>query len=323
MSKKPLISIIIPVAPEAGYVTTVSRIRKSTIPKNQYEVIIVFGNQPSVQRNEAVKKSRGDIIYFLDNDSMPDKGNLKRIIQFFRTHKKAAILGGPSLSAHDSTSFEQQAGMALGSFFGSAQSKARYSQTGKARPASEMELILCNMAVKKNIFLKAGMFNKNLYPNEENELINRIKDLVYEVWYDPEFVVYRHHRKNIFQFMKQIFTYGRGRADQFFAQKGKGTVFPIISLGFVIYLLFFSGFISLPLWSYIILNLSFSFYMMVQAGKVLLYLPFLFFIIHSFYGLGFLSGLFLKAALLIQGRSFRTAPKKSIWYRIQWIKDRV
>lgn len=289
------ISVIIPVAPYEKCKVPVKKIRKSKFVK---DVIIVTGNQPSFQRNEAVKIAKGEIIYFLDNDSIPEFDNFEKIVNFFKTHNKAAVLGGPSLSPKIEKKFPYAVGIAFSSFLGTAFSSARYAPKGKLRKSSELELILCNMAFRKNIFIKSGMFNTSLYPNEENELLNRISEAGYEIWYMPDLIVYRSHRANIFKFIKQIFTYGRGRGNQFLIEKKKMPLFPLASLLFDIYIIL-SILKILPellLLIYFSIIFLFSIYKAILHRKIflILYLPVIFFIIHSLYGLGFIYGLFKK-----------------------------
>jgi len=310
MSSTPKISVIIPVAKNESYTKAIKAIRKCDFSKSQIEIIVVKGNQPSVQRNEAVKKARAPIIYFLDNDSIPDKLNFKRIIQFFKTHKDAAVIGGPSLSPASEKGFSYAVGIALGSFWGTAQSSARYSKKGKLRISSELELILCNMAIRKKIFIKAGMFNEKLYPNEENELLNRIKKMKYEIWYDPNLVVFRSHRKTFTQFIKQIFTYGRGRTDQIFVDLKNITLFPLLSLGLDVYLFLLPLVNKIPFITYFTFLLFITLYKMLEYKRFIPYLLIIYFTIHTIYGIGFLYGIITNLFHLKQ-------KQKTIWYKIK------
>ena len=293
---KEKISVIIPVLDFKE-----CRVPVEVIKNNKYieEIIIVKGKQPSIQRNEATKIARGEILYFLDNDSIPDLNNFERMIKFFELHKDASVIGGPSLMSEDDKGFSFAVGTALSSFLGSAFSSARYNSKGNERLSDEKELILCNMAFKKKIFKEFGMFNTNLYPNEENELLNRIKKNDGEIWYLPNLVVYRGHRRNIFALIKQIFRYGRGRAEEFFIDK-KFPLFAVISLFFDLFLCFsiinFSFLSKIILIFYLTILILFSFYKTLSKKKIflLIYLPIIFFIIHSIYGIGFLWGVIKK-----------------------------
>jgi len=277
------------------------------------EIIVVRGNQPSLQRNKAVQKAKGEIIYFLDNDSFVAPSNLKRIIDFFNNHPQAAVSGGPSLVSKNEKFFGINIATALSSFFGSAKSYARYNPVGKLRKTTETELILCNMAFKKDIFIKSGMFNEQLYPNEENELLNRIKDMGYEIWYDPELVVYRHHRENIPLFIKQIFNYGRGRAEQTLTGIKNLTLFPIVSLGFDIYLILIFILPKFFFLFYLALNLLFTTIYSFKKRSVLYTLPIIYLIIHTFYGIGFFYG-------IVKNIIKPAKSNKKVWFELEIIK---
>ncbi len=311
MKKK--ISIIIPVKDGENFTDTIDAIKKANYNLNKVEIFIVSGNNPSLQRNEAVKKSVGDIIYFLDNDSKISPENLNLIEKFFKEYPDAGCIGGPSLPLENDSFWQKALSIALGSFFGSSFSRARYTKIGKIRKSSELELILCNMAFKKETFIKNGMFNPNLYPNEENELLNKLKKNKDNIYYIPELIVYRSHRKNLIYFIKQIFRYGRGRAEQTFINIKNLTLFPLISLLFDLYILFLlitnpkNSYLLLPFFLYIILNIFISFYKAIYSKNIFYFsiLPFIYFIIHTVYGIGFFYG-------IIKSIFFKKKDKK--WY---------
>ena len=178
------------------------------------EVLAVSGNQPSVQRNRAVREAGGEYIYFLDNDSEPAPDCLARIADFFAGHKEAAIYGGPSLTPATDSRAQKAFGHVLGSFIGTAFMSARYRPAGTLRPTTDRELILCNLAFRRSVFLELGGFDEKLYPNEENDLMDRTRLAGYGLWYDPELVVRRSQRPGLAAFIRQLFGYGRGRAEQ-------------------------------------------------------------------------------------------------------------
>ena len=62
------ISIIIPVKP-GGTVRALNYLQRLAYPPEKIEVIVAEGTQPSRQRNEAARRSSGEILYFLDDDS--------------------------------------------------------------------------------------------------------------------------------------------------------------------------------------------------------------------------------------------------------------
>lgn len=311
-------SIIIPVAKDENYSSIKEAIKKIIYPKNKIEIIIIFGNQPSKQRNIAAQKAKGDILYFLDNDSTPSKENLNILNTIFQNPDNV-IAGGPSLSKNNDSSFQKTVGNAFGSFIGSAQSRSRYNTIGDQRESNELELILCNMAIRRKTFQKLKGFNPKLYPNEENELINRVKKEKGHILYDPTLKVFRSHRKNLLLFIKQIFIYGRGRGEQVYLNISDLTLFPIISLGFNIYLIlliFYTNiYFFIPAFIYLFIISLASLYISINQKKIISFflLPVIFFLTHFCYGTGFLFGL-IKFLFKIQKR------KEKFWYQLKWLK---
>ena len=123
MKKNKEFTIIIPVSKDENCEKSIFAIKKLDYNSNKIEVIFIKGNHPAKQRNIAADQANGEIIYFLDNDSQPDKNNLNILHQFFKENKKAIIAGGPSLTKDNDTVFQKSIGCVLGSLLGSAVSR--------------------------------------------------------------------------------------------------------------------------------------------------------------------------------------------------------
>ncbi|HXC65072.1 MAG TPA: glycosyl transferase family 2, partial [bacterium] len=102
----------------------------------------------------------------------------------------------------------------LGSWAGSMASQARYRAVGPRRACGEKELILCNLLLSREIFLGNGGFREDLYPNEENELFNRLLAAGHRLAYEPAAAVRRPRRHSVGAWIRQSFRYGHGRARQ-------------------------------------------------------------------------------------------------------------
>lgn len=207
------VTIIIPVKP-GGAVRALERLRSSVeYPAERFEVLVAEGCQPSRQRNLAAAEARGEILYFLDDDSLTDPGFLRRAARHF-ADPTVAVVGGPSLTPETDSLFQRAAGIALASPLGGGGARNRYRRTGTARATSERELILCNLAFRRELFLAMGGLDERLYPNEENELMDRIAKSGLGLCHDPELAVYRSQRPTLRAFFRQFFGYGRGRGEQ-------------------------------------------------------------------------------------------------------------
>lgn len=289
----PLITIVIPVKPGLKP-DAIEAIKNLNYPKNKIELITVYGKNPSKQRNEAVKLAKGDIIYFLDNDSLPEKETLKKLIGHIKDD--VVLAGGPSIMPEDTPFRAFLFGKTLESFFSTGSSRARYKRIGKVRYSNEKEIILCNMVMKKDIFLQFGGLNERLYPNEENELMEKLKHSGLKMVYDPDAIVVRMPRKTFKSFIKQIFNYGRGRGEQTFFYPKSFSFFNFIPLCFVLYLLIalvFKDRMLVPLYIYFFVLFIDALIKFLKNRDIrFIFLPITTFLLHITYGIGLLYGLF-------------------------------
>ena len=291
-----MISFVVPVRSIEAESAVLDNLR----PAAGMEAVIAAGSNPSAQRNGAVKKVTGGIIYFVDDDSVVNKESILRAERFFESRPDAYILGGPALAPVGTGFLGRVFAGTLGSVWGSGMSASRYVKRGGMREAGEKELILCNLLVRKEVFEKAGFFREDLYPNEENEFINRAKKHGFKAVYDPEISVARAPRKAVSGFIKQCFRYGKGRAEQMRYGANAGDAANIIPALFLVYAavtpaaaLFYPAFLA-PWVLYAALNISFSAAAALKHGRIHSF--FAFFIafpaLHLSYGAGFMAGLF-------------------------------
>jgi hypothetical protein len=82
------------------------------------------------------------------------------------------------------------------------------------REAGEKDLILCNLMVCREAFLELGGFDPRLYPNEENEFLNRFNDSGRRAVYVPEADIRKTRMYNPGSFLWENFRNGRGRMEQ-------------------------------------------------------------------------------------------------------------
>ena len=67
----PPVTVVIPARPGQTEVNAVTASRQLDYPTDCLEIIVARGHHPSVQRNAALREARGELIYFLDDDSVP------------------------------------------------------------------------------------------------------------------------------------------------------------------------------------------------------------------------------------------------------------
>ena len=169
---------------------------------------------PSSKRNYGIRMAKGSIIAFTDCDCIVPSQWISKAVKHF-TDPSVAAVGGPNLT-HPKNNWRQRcSGNILSSKLGTGPMRARYTPVGETRTSSGLELILCNMCVRKSILEMLQGFNEQLFPNEENEFLYRIRKHDWtnnlKIIYDPTLHVYHHRRPLILQHCQQIFNYGVGR----------------------------------------------------------------------------------------------------------------
>ena len=232
----PSVTVIIPSRPDLSEVQAVTAARALDYPADRLEILLARGKQPSVQRNIALRAARGDLIYFLDDDSLSLPGNVRRAVEHFRD-PKVQMVGGPNLCPAAAPLLEQVFALVLASWLAFGPSRARYAKVGAVRATSEKELILCNMLARRDTMLRHGGFNEALYPNEENALMDNIQREGGKLLYDPELFVWRRPRRTLGAFARMLRTYGRGRAEQFRETPTLGSALNFVPPLFLVYLL--------------------------------------------------------------------------------------
>ena len=229
--KKPKFSIIIPVPKLNDYILkdTIPALKKQTY-KN-FELIIILNrlpakkslsspflklfpshphNTPSEKRNLGVKKSKGEILVFLDDDAYPDKNWLKNALSLFKNKNISAVCG-PGLTPPNDPLLAKVSGHFWSSYLGSGGAGTYRNLPQKTRPVDDYPSF--NFFVRKKDFLTAGNFDSRYWPGEDTKLCH---DLVYKlkkkIVYHPQVTVY-HHRRAIFKpHLKQLSRYAAMRA---------------------------------------------------------------------------------------------------------------
>ena len=312
-------SLVIPLAPERD-AEIIDSIKKIDYPKSEFHVIVVKGKNPSENRNKGAEKARGEIIAFLDDDAVLDEDYLKNAEEFFDRHKEIDVVGGPQLTPKDEKGFAKISGYALSSKFGAWKLSNRYSGKKEILDVDETALSSANLFCRKEVIEKVK-FDLKLFPGEDPKFIEDAKKQGFKIAYSPDIIVYHRRRPSIRDLIKQIFNYGKVRpAKEDFIETIKKPFFVIPSL-FLIYLISFLfsvminpsitgsvigagkrnvfslGFLWFaPLFVYCVLNLLFSLYDSTKNKdyKAILFLPFIYPIIHISYGAGMIYGYLKK-----------------------------
>lgn len=289
-------SVIIPVKP-GGHVRALKRLPAAGYPDNCLEIIVAEGCNPSRQRNRAAELAEGDVLYFLDDDSLTSPGFLHRAAAHF-ADPSVAVAGGPSLTPDSDSPLQHAFGMVFMSRFGGGGVRNRYRCHGGVRITGEHELILCNLSFRRSVFRDFGGFDERLYPNEENELMDRIAASGLHLIHDPDLAVERSQRRTVRAFVRQLYGYGRGRAEQTVIS-GRFKAVALIPPIFVLYLsclpFVHTAVLIWPFAVYGLLAVLWAIREGIRAQRFLsaTFLPVLFLLFHSAFGIGMICGFLL------------------------------
>jgi len=299
--------VVIAARPGQVEIRAVVAARELDYPGEKLEIIVARGKQPSVQRNAAMRAASGDLIYFLDDDSIPPPDNLRRAAGMF-ADPQVRMVGGPNICPDDAPFLEHVFALVHASWLAFGPSRARYSAVGAMRESGEKELILCNLIARRDAMLELGGFNEALYPNEENALMDELQKRGGKLIYDPGLIVHRRPRRTLKSFCRMLFNYGRGRAEQFRVYPTPGSAANLVPPLFCVYLavaLILGGFgmaaepwrllVWAPLAIYGILLLAQTVALVPLGGAAasVCAIP-LMLLTHVVYGIGFWRGLFTR-----------------------------
>ncbi len=206
-------SLIIPVPPEMEEPDVLVSLRQLNYPSDRLELLLAEGRLPPRQRNKAAAETHGEYLLFLDDDMRLDPEYLQRMVRLYRIGGCDA-LGGPSLPLAGKSAVEKAIAFTLGSWWGLGPLSSRYRKNPPRENATDRQLILCNQSIRRDLFIGSGGFDERLFPNEENELIDRMRRAGVRFGYHPDLAASRPVEPSLAAHWKKIFRYGQGRASQ-------------------------------------------------------------------------------------------------------------
>lgn len=269
--------------------------------KSNFSDIKVVKNQGKNQAsgwNTAIKNTIGDIIIRVDAHASIPENFISKNVETILSGED--ICGGarPSIIA-DNTKWKETLLIAETSMFGSSIASYRRQTNDKKYVNS-----LFHGAYRREVFEKCGGFNEHLGRTEDNELHYRMRTNGYKLCFSPEIISYQNIRNNLWSMLKQKFGNGKWIGLTIAEEPRCLSIFHFIPFVFVLAILgalalitFFG--IGLPLTLLLCMYFIANITMTVLAIKdkkfnyTYLTLPFIFFALHIFYGIGTLVGLIL------------------------------
>ncbi len=266
--------------------------------QNNHKNIILIDNYDQIVPNgfnRALSISKGDIIIRLDGHAFLNPDFICNCLSV-QEHSGADCVGGPTSHISDST-IGHHISIAQSSKFGAGGASFR---TGVEK--GKYVNTLAFGAYKRTVFFDNGAYDEELIRNQDEEFNFRLIQHGKKIWIDPTIKSTYFVRDSLVKLFKQYYQYG------FFKVRVIQKVKALISWRHLVpacfvFMIFFSILssiiindalpINLFFGIYFVINLAYSFYeSLKRKSGLLIYLPFVYFIMHLSYGIGFISGLF-------------------------------
>jgi len=230
----PFISIVIPTTGNVKFIKgLVESVNKLDYPKEKYELILIGDKETELlevntdrakkyginttlkyepyaagkKRNIGVDLAKGEIIAFTDDDTILKEDWLNNAVKHLNENTDYVGVGGPNFTPREGLPFAKAVGRIFGSKF---LFSFRYT-IGHAKPKEIEHNPTCNYILKKNVF-KTVQFHDTLWPGEDAEFDIRLIKNGFKILYAPDVVVWHHRRSRPLPFLKQMFNYGKTRA---------------------------------------------------------------------------------------------------------------
>lgn len=315
-----LISILIPTYNEIKYIRRcLESILNNDFPKENLEILIIDGGSSDgtievvndytkkykfikvltnprryqvFALNLGIKEAKGDIVIRMDAHTEYDMDYISKVVELLITRGVGSV-GGKQYAVGEGYVGKCIA-IALNSPFGVGNAKFRYSLK------EEFVDTVYLGAWYKRTLEEVGGFNEDWLVNEDYELNYRLRKKGYKILYSPEIRCKYYVRNSLKAFAKQYFRYGFWKVKTLTVYPDSLQVRQLVPPIFVLSLVFSIIFIILRIkLGFVVPGVYFAinfFYSVKEAlkreVKCVFLTPFVFFIMHFSWGIGFIIGLF-------------------------------
>jgi len=234
LETEPFVSIVIPTTGEVKFIRgLVESVAQIDYPKEKFELILI-GDEPTElldkhskkakdegiditveyepvpagqKRNIGTRIAKGSIIAFTDDDTILRDDWIRNGVKHLSENEKYVGVGGPNYTPREELPFAKAVGRIFGSKF---LFSFRYTVGHSAARKIEHNPT-CNYIIKKEV-VQEVKFHDSLWPGEDVEFDIRLSKAGYKILYAPDVVVWHHRRSRPAAFLKQMFNYGKTRA---------------------------------------------------------------------------------------------------------------
>ena len=168
----------------------------------------------AMSRNLGIKKAKGSIIAFIDDDCIASQNWLKKINDAYKKNKGVYAIGGKTRSLLQNNKYGKFREYLEYFCIQDRIKLCKNSSNSQSIAQKIYSLPTCNLTFKKNIFKIIGHFNTKYseYPCEDDEFNWRLFKKGYFILFDPEIEIKHLHADNLSKFIKKSFNDGLGTA---------------------------------------------------------------------------------------------------------------
>jgi cellulose synthase/poly-beta-1,6-N-acetylglucosamine synthase-like glycosyltransferase len=168
----------------------------------------------SEKKNHGVRCTHGELVAFLDDDVVVDRGWAKAMKEVF-VDPAVGLASGPSLVPEDVGRSARLAGLALTSAAAGFVAE-RYRRNADSPYDVDFDRIIgCNAAYRRKAFDEMGGFPADFYPGEEMIAAWRTARAGWTLRFVPGAKAWHYPRASAKRFWRQIWTYGATRVRLF------------------------------------------------------------------------------------------------------------
>lgn len=268
------------------------------IMKYDAKLIIDAGGSIGRGRNLGIANSKGDYVAFTDADCIVSKKWLKVLISNIISKDSNLIAaGGPNLVPDGDPPFAKLIGFMQETFLASGGMPQSYYINDNRYVIG---IPNCNVIYKKKNVMDLGGFDNSLNIGEDAELCNRLTKKGFKYLYISDAIVWHHRPKNIEEFIKKMFNYGKGMG-KLMAHRRVFRWYALLPPLSVILLILFPLMSIFNIYPHVLLYLILLYIFLLFTSVMNLYIRrrngYLFYafllipIQHLSYGLGFIKGI--------------------------------
>ena len=161
----------------------------------EVKLVKTINKNLAASRNVGLPHCTGDIIAMTDDDAQVFPDWVSQMKRAHREHPEAGAVGGPVLGTNTD------------SLVGKVADLITFPSWPEPRTVRTLPGV--NISYKREVVERIGLQDESLFRGEDVDYNWRVKQLGYEVYFDPAIKVWHYHRPTLRGFLNQHYMYGR------------------------------------------------------------------------------------------------------------------